>query len=79
MCIKHSVYFDDGGTKTAILVFVAVLSLLALANADLIRPTFGRQGRQGGSAQSAGVDFSGCQNDPETGYCCVEKDEVVTS
>eukprot|EP00095_Tigriopus_kingsejongensis_P008805 maker-scaffold2574_size14355-snap-gene-0.2 protein:Tk08805 transcript:maker-scaffold2574_size14355-snap-gene-0.2-mRNA-1 annotation:"hypothetical protein" len=60
-------------------VFVAVLSLLALANADLIRPTFGRQGRQGGSAQSAGVDFSGCQNDPETGYCCVEKDEVVTS
>ena len=26
-----------------------------------------------------GIDFSGCQEDPETGLCCVEKEETVTS
>ena len=39
----------------------------------------GRQrGNQGGSV-TGGVDFSGCQNDPETGLCCVEKEETVQS
>ncbi|CAB4054160.1 unnamed protein product [Lepeophtheirus salmonis] len=32
-----------------------------------------RQGRQDNSLVSGAVDFSGCQNDPETGLCCVEK------
>ena len=26
-----------------------------------------------------GIDFSGCVEDPETGLCCVEKEETVTS
>ena len=26
-----------------------------------------------------GIDFSGCQEDPDTGLCCVEKEETVTS
>nr|XP_040570516.1 oleosin-B4-like isoform X2 [Lepeophtheirus salmonis]XP_040570548.1 oleosin-B4-like isoform X2 [Lepeophtheirus salmonis] len=26
-----------------------------------------------------GIDFSGCQNDIETGLCCIEKDETVSS
>ncbi len=39
----------------------------------------GQDGFGGGSSGGAGIDFSGCQNDPETGLCCVEKDETVTS
>jgi hypothetical protein len=26
-----------------------------------------------------GIDFNGCQTDPKTGFCCVEKDEEVTT
>merc|ERR1712215_583194 len=26
-----------------------------------------------------GIDFSGCQQDPETGLCCVDKEETVTT
>lgn len=44
-----------------------------------------RQGRAGGGGDAAadaaeiqgGVDFSGCVDDPETGLCCVEKEETV--
>ena len=28
---------------------------------------------------SGGIDFSGCVEDPDTGLCCVEKEETVTS
>ena len=39
-----------------------------------------RQGRQNiGEGIKGGVDFSGCQTDPETGFCCVEKEETVTT
>merc|ERR1719245_2920899 len=37
-----------------------------------------RTGRQEESVQG-GIDFSGCQEDPETGLCCVDKEETVTS
>ena len=37
-----------------------------------------RRGRQG-QVQGGGVDFSSCQNDPETGLCCVEKLETIQS
>jgi len=58
-------------------VFVT-LAMLALANADFASHSRrGRQGRQQGDAIPGGVDFSGCQNDPETGLCCVEKEETV--
>ena len=26
-----------------------------------------------------GIDFSGCQEDPDTGLCCVEKEEEITT
>merc|ERR1719209_1466444 len=31
------------------------------------------------SRRQAGVDFAGCVTEPETGLCCVEKEETVTS
>merc|ERR1712066_917145 len=37
-----------------------------------------RTGRQEGEVQG-GIDFSGCEEDPDTGFCCVEKEETVTS
>eukprot|EP00091_Calanus_sinicus_P002938 TRINITY_DN13081_c0_g1_i1.p1 TRINITY_DN13081_c0_g1~~TRINITY_DN13081_c0_g1_i1.p1 ORF type:complete len:144 (-),score=55.95 TRINITY_DN13081_c0_g1_i1:40-414(-) len=37
-----------------------------------------RVGRQDAGVQG-GVDFSGCVTDPDTGLCCVEKEETVTS
>jgi len=37
-----------------------------------------RRGRQEEPVQG-GIDFSGCEEDPETGLCCVEKEETVTS
>ena len=35
--------------------------------------------RRGKQIDSSGVDFSGCEEDPETGFCCVEKLEQVTT
>ena len=37
-----------------------------------------RQGRQG-LTQTGGIDFSGCITDPDTGFCCVETEESVTT
>jgi len=42
------------------------------------QPQLSRVARQQGSVPG-GVDFSGCVTDPETGLCCVEKEETVTS
>ncbi|CAB4054162.1 unnamed protein product [Lepeophtheirus salmonis] len=76
--------------KFGLLLFVATV-----VSGDIIRPSFSsnsqssfnqgfnsqpsRQGRQGNSLVSGAVDFSGCQNDPETGLCCVEKQETIQS
>ena len=38
-----------------------------------------RKGRQEDGAVSGGVDFSGCETDPDTGLCCVDKEETVTT
>ncbi|CAB4054450.1 unnamed protein product [Lepeophtheirus salmonis] len=41
-----------------------------------------RQGRQLNTSPvvpAGGIDFSGCQTDIETGLCCIEKDETVSS
>jgi hypothetical protein len=58
--------------------------VITLAAADKISPTVGRngrqelrRGRQNGVEVQGGVDFSACQNDPDTGLCCVEKEETV--
>jgi hypothetical protein len=65
--------------------FAVVIGLLAVASADHGPHVHGehavgapRTGRQG-DIQGAGVDFSGCQNDPDTGLCCVETTETVTT
>ena len=67
-----------------------LLAIFALASGDLVRQ--GRRGRRLGGrrqrqgrqeaeesaeVQGAGVDFSGCVDDEETGLCCVEKEETI--
>ena len=38
------------------------------------------QAECGGEKETgAGVDFSGCSEEPETGFCCVEKEECIDS
>merc|ERR1712029_692658 len=79
------------GRFTQIALLLALFS--ALASADLIRQgrrgrrlgqrRCDRQGRQEAEAAAAevqgGVDFSGCVDDEETGLCCVEKEETITT
>jgi hypothetical protein len=39
-----------------------------------------RGGRQDeGGVVPGGIDFSGCEEDPETGLCCIDKEETVTT
>ena len=41
---------------------------------------FPRDGRQQQpQSDNGGFDFSSCVTDPETGLCCVDKEETVTS
>merc|ERR1711935_355950 len=72
---------------TQIAIFLALVSV---ASADLVRPgrrgrRLGRRQRQGRQEDAAadavqgGVDFSGCVDDEETGLCCVEKEETITT
>ena len=48
---------------------------------QLQRPRTGRQQTQSAltGGDGGGVDFSGCVTDPDTGLCCVDKEETVTS
>merc|ERR1719444_390230 len=68
-----------------------VLSNSNSATADFVGHSsnhrqIGRSGRAGGeggassdTAVSGGIDFSGCETDADTGLCCVEKEETITS
>ena len=38
-----------------------------------------RNGRQFDDSAAPGVDFSACVQDRETGLCCVDKEETVSS
>merc|ERR1712088_466934 len=71
-------------------VATLLLASVALVSSDFIGGTghvhdhqpengLARSGRQEEGAVQGGVDFSGCQTDPETGLCCVEREEEVTS
>merc|ERR1711981_1213971 len=71
-------------------VATLLLASVALVSSDFIGGTghvhehqaengLARSGRQEDGAVQGGVDFSGCQTDPETGLCCVEREEEVTS
>ena len=43
-------------------------------------PDYGaEEGECGGGEEGEGVDFGGCQEDPDNGFCCVEKLECVNS
>merc|ERR1712113_1228808 len=77
------------GRLTQLAIFLAIFSLAA---GDLLRHS-ARRGRGGRRLRNragrqddgdvpevqGGVDFSGCETDPDTGFCCVEKEETVTS
>ena len=49
--------------------------------ADFVGHSHGQEARSGRqeTAIQGGIDFSGCVQDSETGLCCVEKEETVTS
>merc|ERR1712088_867720 len=70
-------------------VATLLLASVALVSSDFIGGTghvhdhqpengLARSGRQEEGAVQGGVDFSGCQTDPETGLCCVERQEEVS-
>ena len=69
-----------------------LMAIIALTSGDLVR--HGRRGRRLGgrhqrqgrqeaeesvAAIQGGVNFSGCVDDEETGFCCVEKEETITT
>jgi len=54
-----------------------ILAVVGIASADFHAHGLARQGRQEGGGGA--IDFSGCEQDPETGLCCVNKLEEVTS
>ena len=57
------------------MLFLAVLNFVdanIASHSDLDKMYHGRSG-------VGGVDFSGCIKDPETGLCCVDKKETVSS
>jgi len=58
-----------------------VLVLAGFASSDFVGHSpdgqLARTGRQ--EAVQGGIDFSGCTTDPDTGLCCVEKTEEVTT
>jgi len=65
---------------------LAACALVATVSADFVGHSHrsshnqaARNGRQEDEAVQGGIDFSGCQEDPDTGLCCVEKEETVTS
>ena len=66
------------------------MAIIALTSGDLVRHArrghrlggrHQRQGRQEAEESVAeiqgGVNFSGCVDDEETGFCCVEKEETI--
>jgi len=62
---------------------VVVTTVFGLTSADFVgldAQQLARVGRQqDDGAVQGGIDFSGCTEDPETGLCCVEKEEEITT
>ena len=60
-----------------------LLSLALSATADFVGLDATQLARAGRQQEEEGVqggfDFSGCVEDPETGLCCVEKEEEITT
>merc|ERR1712172_28426 len=84
-----------GSSYLSFIMFTSRLTLacvlLALTGADFVGHRGGRgghhashgqlarTGRQEEPAVQGGIDFSGCEEDPETGLCCIDKEETVTT
>merc|ERR1712055_114459 len=66
-------------TDDTMKVFVIIAFIGACAADRLGHSQLARGGRQEDSGITGGVDFSGCVTDPDTGLCCVDKEETVTS
>ena len=90
--LQSTVSFQKSARMGRFTQIALLLAIFALTSGDLIR--HGRHGRQlGGRRQrqgrqeakesvakiQGGVDFSGCVDDEETGLCCVEKEETITT
>jgi len=62
---------------------VVLTTVFGLTSADFVgldAQQLARVGRQqDDGAVQGGIDFSGCTEDPETGLCCVEKEEEITT
>merc|ERR1712166_469552 len=89
-----TVFFEASARMGRFTQIALLLAICALASGDLVRQgrrgrrlggrrQQGRQGRQEAEESAAeiqgGVDFSGCVDDEETGLCCVEKEETITT
>merc|ERR1711892_1357006 len=59
-------------------LFILGVSLSSASLQVQGRNQLDRGGRQV-NTDAAGVDFTGCGTDPDTGFCCVEKEETVSS
>lgn len=55
------------------------LALVACVSADFHAHGIARKGRQEGGAGGGAIDFSGCEQDEDTGLCCVNKEETITT
>lgn len=55
---------------------MALALCACLTSADLARE--GRQ-KKGETKVQGGIDFTGCTPDAKTGFCCIEKDEEISS
>lgn len=62
-----------------VFICVALAAIASCVSADFHAHGIGRQGRQDDGSTGGAIDFSGCENDPETGLCCVNKEESVTT
>merc|ERR1712227_605939 len=62
-----------------LMVSLVVLGLSAADFVGLDAEQLARAGRQDDGTIQGGIDFSGCTEDAETGLCCVEKEEEVTT
>ena len=72
------------------IIFLTFQLLLLLAGCGLVAAVFvghdhsqsdgqeARRGRQDDKVQGV-INFSGCEEDPDTGLCCVDKEETVTT
>jgi len=66
--------------KAFVVVVTAVFGLTSADFVGLDAQQLARVGRQqDDGAVQGGIDFSGCTEDPETGLCCVEKEEEITT